>query len=173
MFKRSSGLILSLLTGHYASHFNWRALESLFPHIVSGGNARLIVSVATSLAHVAKGIVLTEDKRVQTVLDHETEEYWKIAISEVLFWKGEFDECIEKCNMIIASSKDQYVLHCAYLNKGISYFFLGEWRLSCSTLEKIDIDDDRVMGWKWLILGTIYAIRGIEFTQGISLCSSV
>ncbi len=160
--------ILKILVSHFINQYNWSALETIYPLLIKNKQTDLLIHVSTQLAHVASSIILQEDTKIRNMLSSDHLIEWEIIKSEVLFWKGDFSKCIELSNILLHNKTlNTKYYHTIKLNLGISYFFLGEWDFAVNELNDINTNEERISGWKILILGTIYAIRGVDFDKGI------
>ncbi len=153
-------------------HHDWKSLELVLHYLIKIKDIHSILKAGTELAHVAKGIILKIDSEVNVLLPQDMRFQWNIIKSEVLFWKGEFKESIALSKELISKQINALSKQNVFLNLGIAHFFLGNWKDSEDALDCITTKDKRIDGWKKLISGTIYAIRGVNFSNGISLLNS-
>lgn len=161
--------ILGLLTSYCLLKYKWEDLETLFPFYIDLKRTDLILKSAQQLAHVARNYILQFDDKLQELLCEEDRNIWNVIRCELFYWIGDFEECINISNDLLkVISLEDTLKYYIHLNMAIAYFFLGKWDLSNKNLNKIFECSKRVEGWKKLILGTIDAIRGVNFDKGIS-----
>lgn len=164
--------IIRFLTTYCIDHYDWKSLELILQYLLKIKDIDYILKAGKELAHVAKSIILEIDSEVNALLSQDTCFKWNIIKSEVLFWKGEFDESIALSQELITKPINTLSKQNVFLNLGIAHFFLGNWKDSKDALDRITTKDKRIDGWKNLIIGTIYAIRGVNFNNGINLLNS-
>lgn len=161
--------ILELLTSYCLSKYKWEDLEALFPFFIDLKCTDLIIKASQQLAHVARNYILQFNDVLQELLYGEDRNIWNAIRGEILYWIGDFDECINISNDLLKLiSLEDNLKNYVHLNLAIAYFFLGEWDLSNDNLNSISKSSKRMEGWKNLISGTIDAIRGVDFDEGIS-----
>jgi tetratricopeptide (TPR) repeat protein len=113
-------------------------------------------------------------KNVELIYSHlhaykESRIETELAYARACWWKGDYKECIELCCKVIEKSDNESYKMQAYLEAGISYFFLGNWIQSTKYLKIVEESDNSsaiVYGWSKLILGTTDGIRGKHFDKG-------
>lgn len=160
--------ILKLLTSYCLSKYKWRDLETLFPFFIEEKCNHLIIKVSQQLAHVARNYILQFNDVLQELFCDEEKNIWNAIRGEILYWVGDFDECIRISNDLLKIPfLEDNIKNYVYLNLAIAYFFLGKWNLSNDNLNNISKSSKRMEGWKNLISGTIDAIRGVNFDEGI------
>lgn len=169
--SNKTNVIKSLMT-YCINHYDWKSLELVLQYLIKIKDIHSILKAGTELAHVAKGIILEIDSEVNVLLPQDMRFQWNIIKSEVLFWKGEFNESIALSQEMISKSINELLKQNVFLNLGIAHFFLGNWKDSEDALDCITTEDKRIDGWKKLIIGTIYAIRGVNFSNGVFLLNS-
>lgn len=153
-------------------HYDWKSLELVLHYLIKIKDIHSILKAGAELAHVAKSIILEVDSEVNVLLPQDMRFQWNIIKSEVLFWKGEFNESIALSQELVSKSINALSKQNVFLNLGIAHFFLGNWKDSEDALDRITTKDKRIDGWKNLINGTIYAIRGVNFSNGVFLLNS-
>lgn len=170
--KSNKANVTKILMSYCIDHYDWKSLELVLHYLIKIKDIHSILKAGTELAHVAKGIILEIDSEVNVLLPQDMRFQWNIIKSEVLFWKGEFNESIALSQELISKSINALSKQNVFLNLGIAHFFLGNWKDSEDALNRITTKDTRIDGWKKLISGTIYAIRGVNFSNGVSLLNS-
>lgn len=164
--------VTKILMTYCIDHHDWKSLELVLHYLIKIKDIHSILKAGTELAHVAKGIILEIDSEVSVLFPQDMRFQWNIIKSEVLFWKGEFNASIALSQKLISKSINTLSKQNVFLNLGIAHFFLGNWKDSEDALDRIVTKDKRIDGWKKLIIGTIYAIRGVNFNNGVSLLNS-
>jgi len=158
--------VLEGIVEHCIANGKWDELEALTIGFLHDDN-NLILRSASSLAHVARGEVFDHYSAINFA-DENQNKMWNIINSELMFWRGDFEDSIALCHLLINDNlliDDSSSVH---LNLAINYFFLGEWSISNGYIQKInELSGHRIVGWKLMISGTILAIRGVNFKLGI------
>lgn len=164
-----SECVLEFLAEYCLSEYKWEDLEIIFPFFINLKRVDLIIKSSRQLAHVARNYILKFNDVLQKLLCNQDRNIWDAIRCEIFYWVGNFEECINISNELLkVISLEDALRSYIHLNLAIAYFFLGEWNLSNDNLNKISESSKRIEGWKNLILGTIDAIRGVDFDKGIS-----
>lgn len=160
--------ILEILSTYCLREYKWDDLENLFSVFIELHMTDIIINSSEQLAHAARSRILQYNDDVLSLLGENDRNRWEVICCEIFYWIGDFESCINTSKDLLAKiSSDSNLNSFIYLNMAVAYFFLGEWVLAIDNLNKISSTIDRIRGWKKLILGTINAIRGVDFDNGI------
>jgi len=164
--------VLRILVSSNISQCNWSGLENLFPYLVQFRIPDALLEAGASLAHVARGMVFEDDRRIRQVFSFVDTAKWNLICSEIDYWKGNFSHSIATSLCVLNEKRfiiDKKTRQSAYLNIATANFFLGNWAEAKQYLNNITECTGRLFGWKNLILGTILAIRGENFDSGTKM----
>jgi|WetSurMetagenome_2_1015567.scaffolds.fasta_scaffold01125_4 tetratricopeptide (TPR) repeat protein len=157
---------------------DWTLVKSIGLKLLSYSHlSPTLFYISEELVKVTKyelvDIIVEHLERFDLDADQEINVY--LIKSERHFWYGNYDEAVSLAQKILSLSGSPKQFAQAHLNIGIAHFFMGEWTEALKHFrqaEYLATSEPRIHGWVKLMVGSIFAILGIEASEGRYLLQS-